>query len=190
MNLKSRIYRKFPLLFIVCFFLLIQGTVTAQENFGPRAHPEMEKMKFLIGEWQFNGRYPQPDGTFGKIVSRSSVNVTMGGRAIADHFSNVLANGEIDNVGITVRTYNAQTGKWKMFYVNQNLGAYTNFTGTYENGEFHFDGKGVHGGVEIMEKVTFFNIKEDSYSWNMDRSFDGGKTWIKSFYAYDAVRVE
>ncbi|MCE7994138.1 MAG: hypothetical protein HEP71_19275 [Roseivirga sp.] len=162
----------------------------AQETFSKYAHPEMKKMEFMIGKWQFNAKFKRQDGSFGKITSRSIVNTTLGGRAIADHYCNVLSNGEIDNVGVTIRSYNPRLQKWLMVFYDLDLGSRTEFTGEFKDGEFHFEGTGLHNGIALLEKVTFYNIEKDGYSWKMDRSYDNGKTWIKDFFSYEAVRLK
>lgn len=177
-------------IFLIVLFLIGHKASYAQDSFSPNAHPEMKKMEFLIGEWQFNTRFKLQNGAVGKGVSRSIVHTTLGGRAIEDLYCNLSPNGQTDNVGITVRAYNPRLGKWLMVFYDFDLGSRTEFQGEYKDGEFHFDGKGLHNGVELLEKVVFYNIKEDSYSWKMDRSYDGGETWIKDFFAYDAVRLK
>lgn len=169
---------------------LSAGQCLGQDGFSKYAHPEMKKMEFLLGEWQFNARFRRPDGSFGKTISRSIVKTTLGGRAIEDRYCNVLQSGEVDNVGITVRSYNQRTQKWLMVFYDMDLGSRTEFIGEYKDGEFHFEGKGLHNGINLLEKVTFYNITDDSYSWKMDRSYDDGKTWIEEFFAYDAVRLK
>lgn len=161
-----------------------------QESFSKYAHPEMKKMEFMLGEWQFNAKFRRADGSFGSVVSRSIVKTTLGGRAIADHYCNVLTSGETDNVGVTIRSYNARQQKWLMVFYDFDLGSRTEFKGDYKDGEFHFEGKGLHNGISLLEKVTFYNIKDDSYSWKMDRSYDNGETWIEDFFSYDAIKLK
>lgn len=180
---------------ILTLILLISFTATdrllSQENiFNKIKSTEMNKMSFLLGEWKLTSTEKLRDGNIKLTEYRSSVELTAGRKALADYFMLVRRDGTLDTNGVTVRTYDERTKKWRMIFYSDDLNFYTIFEGHYKDGEFHFNGKGNEYGREYLEKVVFFNIKPDSYSWTMARSYDGGESWANNVFAYDAVRIK
>ena len=176
---------------VLIFTIAVPSLVFSQENnFNKMKSEEIQKMSFLLGDWKFNTKYLQRDGTFGSGEARSSVVLTTGRKAIADYYCSIKPDGSLDTNGVTIRTYDERTKKWRMIWCSEDLNFYTIFDGEYVNGEFHFSGKGNEYGKEFLEEVVFYNIKEESYSWKMKRSYDRGKTWTNNIFSYDAVKLK
>lgn len=149
---------------------------------------EFNKMDFLVGEWQFNAKSMLPDGSYQDQVFFSKVEKIFGGNAHRDNFQYKDANGNLVSYGYTIRTYDHSSKKWKMLWYNHNLSFITEMVGEYKNGEFHFTGNGSDQKGSYIEKITFYNINENEYSWKSDKSYDGGETWLKNFFSYTAKR--
>lgn len=181
---------KFKYLFLV-LAAIVSTRIYAQNNGAiSTANEEFNKMNFLLGDWKLNSKYLKQDGSFGSAVYRSSVEYTLGRNATADYFCLIGPDGSLDTNGITVRTYDKRSKKWRMIFYTKDLNFYTIFSGDYIDGEFIFEGKGIEYGRKFMEKVKFYNITESSYSWKMNRSYDNGKTWIENVFSYDAERIK
>ena len=180
------------LTFLTFIIILISFTkILPQENqLKKNDINEFSKMNFLLGEWKFNAKYLRQDGSFGSAVYRSNVDYTLGRKATADYFCLINPDGSLDTNGVTVRTYDERTKKWRMIFYTNDLNFYTIFSGDHVDGTFVFEGKGNEYGREFMEKVTFYNITDSSYSWKMNRSYDNGKTWIKNVFSYEAERIK
>ena len=54
--------------------------------------------------------------------------------------------------------------------------------------EVHTTGKGKDPGGELVEQGRYHDISGNGYSFTLDRSYDGGKTWIRPFVSFRATR--
>ncbi len=175
MNLKEKLI---TLLLFISFF---NSPIQAQ-------HPEFKKMDFLIGEWRFDAKSLMPDGKYQPQEFYSKVEYINGGNSSRDDFHFKNQNGDWMIYGSTVRSYDSQAGKWKMLWYNYNLSFVTQMEGDFRDEEFHFTGKGTDERGSYIEKIVFYDIENDKYSWKGDRSYDDGKTWMKNFFSYTAYR--
>ena len=149
---------------------------------------EFKKMDFLIGDWTYKAKSLTPQGTYFEQEFYTKCSYLFNESAHKDDFYFKDPNGNLVCYGTTIRTYDEQAKIWRMMWVERNLAITTSMTGKYADGIFYFDGKGKDQQGEYLEKIEFFDIKEDSYSWKMDRSYDGGKTWLKNYFSYQAIR--
>lgn len=176
--------RKVCYIFVVLsMYLLNANTVFSNtEN-------EFSRMDFLIGNWKFNAKSLMPDGSFQNKVFYSNVSYIFGGNSSKDDFGFKNEKDETIVYGSTIRSYDAQSKKWKMLWFNYNLSFITEMTGDYIDGEFHFTGKGKDEKGDYIEKIVFYDISTNQYSWKNDKSYDNGKTWLKNFFSYKANRI-
>ena len=157
-------------------------------SFGQKT-AELDKMKFLIGKWEFDAKSRLPDSTFQSQVFYSNVEYIFSKNALKDDFCFKNAEGELVIYGSTIRSFDTKTGKWKMLWYNYNLSFITQMEGVFDDGKFHFTGKGIDEKGEYIERITFFDISEDRYSWKSDKSYDKGETWLKNYFSYTAKRI-
>lgn len=150
---------------------------------------EFDKMNFLIGQWEFDANSLNEDGTYQPQKFISKVEYIFGGHALRDDFCFKNQQGDLITYGSTIRSYDVQAGKWKMLWYNYNLSFVTQMVGDYKDGEFHFTGEGTDEKGDYVERISFYNISTDKYSWKSDKSYDGGTTWLKNFFSYTAVRT-
>lgn len=169
---------------LILFILVLAGTSVWSQT-----DSSFKKMDFLIGQWKFDAKSYIAENQYQQNTFYSSVSYIFGGTASKDDFSYKDQNGNLITYGTTIRTYDRQSQKWKMLWYNYNLSFITEMTGSYTNGEFHFTGKGSDQKGNYIEKITFYNISQDQYSWKNDKSYDGGKTWLKNFFSYTAYRI-
>lgn len=145
-------------------------------------------MDFLIGDWTYKAKSYQADGTYVNQHYESQAKYIFSKTGIQDDFAFRNAKGEVIILGTTIRSYNPFKKAWRMLWYSNHLNSMTEMEGRYENGRFIFEGKGKDLQNSYLEKIVFYNITENSYSWKMDRSYDNGKSWIKNFFSYDAVK--
>lgn len=169
--------------------LILVGLFLSTLHLNAQKTNEFKKMDFLIGNWKFNAKSLMPDGSYQPQVFYSKVESIFGGNAHRDNFHYKNQNGDLILYGSTIRSYNIQSGKWKMLWYNYNLSHITEMSGDFKNNEFHFQAKGRDAKGEYIEKITFYNISKDSYSWKSDKSYDKGQTWLKKHFSYDAERI-
>lgn len=154
------------------------------------AQSEFQKMDFLIGDWNYKARSLTSQGTFFEQEFFTKCTYMFNETAHKDDFFYTDPNGNLICYGTTIRSYDEQSGQWRMLWVESNLSITTKMTGEYREGSFYFDGQGKDKQGEYLEKIVFYDIEEDSYSWKMDRSYDNGKTWLKNYFSYKATRMK
>lgn len=96
--------------------------------------------------------------------------------------------------GPAIRGYDPINKVWNMFFIPLNSPA----SNTWQmQGRFDDEGnlegffEGVDGaGRSFQQKIYFYNISENHFSWKADRSYDGGETWIEKFMYTECERVE
>jgi hypothetical protein len=137
---------------------------------------------FWFGKWKVHNRrlmkpltgsteWVQFDGT-------SVARPLWDGRANIDEFEADAPSGHIE--GMTVRTYNAKTGDWSLYWANAANGVISlpatvgHFTDAHK-GEF-FDQE-TFNGKPIVVRYTWTVIDANSCRWEQAFSADGGKTW-------------
>lgn len=169
--------------YILILTLFYSSGLVAQQK------SEFDKMSFLIGNWEFDAKSLADDGTYQPQKFLSKVEYIFGGNALRDDFCFKNQQGDWVIYGSTIRSYDVQAGKWKMLWYNYNLSFVTQMVGSYADGEFHFTGEGIDEKGKYQERITFYDISKDKYSWKSDKSYDGGKTWLKNFFSYTATRL-
>jgi hypothetical protein len=69
-----------------------------------------------------------------------------------------------------------------------NVEGYTELDAEVIGGEVHTTGKGRDPEGELVERGRYHDISGDGYSFTLDRSYDGGKTWIRPIVSFRATR--
>ena len=183
---------------IACLTLIFAGTVSAQTSptpaptspttpvSAPSPAPsapryscdtlESKQFDFWLGDWE----YPLPQG---KGVNR--VTKILGGCVVFENFGDGSPN---TLNGHSVSTFDRATKKWKQTWVD-NTASYLDFSGGMENGKMIFTREATVGGKKVMQRMIWFNIEKDRFSWSWDRSDDGGKTW-KVLWPLEYTRVK
>lgn len=80
--------------------------------------------------------------------------------------------------GTSISVYNPQTQVWKQAWAD-NQGGYFDFTGITKNGQriFQTDERNLSDGRKIIQRMRFYDIEEESLTWDWESSFDGGESW-------------
>ncbi len=96
--------------------------------------------------------------------------------------------------GPAIRGYDPLNQEWHMTFIPINGPRSSTWlmTGKFDENmelEGYFEGVDWQG-RPIHQKIYFFNITENHFSWKADRSYDGGKTWIKKFTYTECDRIQ
>ncbi len=161
----------------------------------PLARMETLQFQFFIGQWKSKYKVrlstTQP-GYSPEIQGMWKAWYGWDGFAIYDDWKQVGAIG--GNSGPAIRSYDPINQKWVMHYIPINAPIETVWamTGKFdEKGELHGEMKGSDGrGNKFLQRIHFINISADHFSWRSDRSYDGGKTWIKDWGVGENYRVK
>jgi hypothetical protein len=128
--------------------------------------PQMRQFDFWIGEWNLTW----PDSGRGTNI----ITPILDSCVIMEQFTTRNAQ---PFRGRSLSTYDVETDQWKQTWVD-NAGNYLDFTGGLRDGQMILEREAVDStGKEFLQRMVFFNIKDDSFDWNWERSLDGGDTW-------------
>lgn len=156
----------------------------------PDAPPEMAQFAFLVGEWDckltsLNGQGQRVEST-GRWVGY----YTLGGYAFQDDW--YAASG---SRGTTWRSYHPFKKKWVNTWLMANTDRAPGFAegwfyGTWQDGEMRLQASGSDTIGDFVDRIVFTEIEKDSFTWKMDRSYDGGESWIEGVAVNRATRVK
>ncbi|NOS85837.1 MAG: hypothetical protein HOP31_11905 [Ignavibacteria bacterium] len=155
-------------IFILAVTLSIAVT-HAQTNDKPCSAPEASQFDFWVGKWQLN--WKDPDGT---VKSGTNViNKILGSCVIEENFT----SGDSTFFGKSVSMYNPAKKLWQQTWVD-NSGAYLDFTGGKEGDKMILKRKATNRkGVEVMQRMVFYDISQNEFKWDWEYSSDEGVTW-------------
>ncbi len=150
-------------------------------SFGPAAYsqdtaqnPNPENLfDFWIGEWEVS--WEEPEGATGKGVN--IVEKTLDGRVIEENFR--ITEGQNEGFkGTSISVYQRRTNTWRQAWAD-NQGGYYDFTGRAEGDKriFQTSVKELENGRKFTQRMVFYDISEDSLTWDWESSEDGGETW-------------
>ena len=140
--------------------VLLCVSVGAQEE-KPKSPPEARQFDFWIGEWDLTWEGGQGTNTITAILDSAVIQEDFKGG---------------DFKGKSVSVYNRHTQKWQQTWVD-NSGGYLDFVGGWEDGKMIFLRKAKRDGIEFLQRMMWYHIKQDQLDWNWERSDDGGKSW-------------
>jgi Protein of unknown function (DUF1579) len=153
------------------------GTTTYGER-SANAPKELEAFSFLIGKWEGTGKTKMADGKSAQFAATWIGRYILDGTAIADEFHSSAADGS-PYLGISFRQYDRVKKAWIVEYLNVSnsfLRRQVNAT----SGSVSVDGKTV---VVISEASDTWSREiyrvesHDRFTYAIDLSHDGGRTW-------------
>jgi hypothetical protein len=179
-------------------FLLIIGaafqplTGWAQTDYGtlnPGAPPQTAQYAFIIGKWDCATRFLTQPGEYSEGHATWTGSYILDGWAIQDLWAADTPEGI--RRGMNIRSFNPASGKWDNRWLSQG-----NLQWKYFESEMVGDtmvmigGEGTDQRGDFVDRNTFYEIKEDSWRWRKDRSWDGGETWFEGIGFIEATRID
>ncbi len=160
---------------------LLSACSTAGSLRGAEAERDGQRdFDFWIGSWKVHNRrlvHPLTGSSVwvefeGTVVARP----VWGGRANADEFEADSPTGHIE--GMTVRTYNAKSRQWSIYWASAAKGVFERpMIGQFNNGRGEFFDQEEFEAKAIYVRFLWSDIRPDSCRWEQAFSDDGGKTW-------------
>lgn len=138
---------------------------------------------FLLGEWDIDMKVVPEGATIGRRATMRAHRF-LDGTAILDewrHFDEVGADVVFRGAGF--RTFVPGTERWYVVWMMAEVEGYSAV-----QGELRTTGRGRDAGGELVERGRYFGISESEVSFSLERSYDGGNTWIRPFVAFHATR--
>lgn len=155
---------------IPVILFIIAGSVHAQTSLNELEADEY--FDFWLGSWELS--WEDADGTQGHGINH--VERVLDGNVIKENFE--AHTGSYKGfIGKSYSVYNTRTGEWKQTWVDNN-GGYLDFTGEFDGDKRIFKRKGINPeGEEILQRMIFYDITENSMTWDWEISEDNGETW-------------
>jgi hypothetical protein len=149
----------------------------------------MEEFRFLVGEWDCTLTSRRPDGTVAESRGRWVGYYTLGGYAFQDDWYSSLGYR-----GTTWRSYDPQKHHWINMWLQSNTDdapGFVNgfFYGKREEGEIRLMATGEDDRGSFIDRILFTDIEANSFTWKMNRSYDGGETWLEDMAVTRARRM-
>jgi len=151
-------------------FLLISFSAFSQVKIN-KLNPE-QYFDFWIGEWELTWESESGISTGVNVIEK-----ILNDKVIQEYFS-VINDPNMDGfTGKSWSVYNTHSETWTQTWVD-NQGSYFHFNGE-NNGDDRIFKRSIikSDGSEILQRMVFYDIKEDSFSWDWETSTDSGKTW-------------
>lgn len=160
---------KYPFLFIVLSF------VFSIETFAQNATEDLEPQEyfdFWVGKWEVS--WEEGDG-MGRGINH--IEKTLDGTVIQENFR-ILEGGNEGFKGTSISVYQSRFERWKQAWADNN-GGYFDFTGTIDGEKRIFQTEIFEreDGSRVTQRMVFYNITDDSMTWDWESSADGGETW-------------
>lgn len=161
------------LFFIITLFGLLKVNAQPSVNAHPcAANPIYRQFDFWVGEWQAYA-------TNGKKAGDSKVSIMLDSCIVLEEWTSTQAG----YAGKSFNTYNAATGKWQQYWVDNKSGVTEYFDGHFENSNMVFQTANTKqpGGEYKILKMTFYNLGADKVRQFGQSSADSAKTWKTDF---------
>jgi hypothetical protein len=142
---------------------------------------------FLLGEWEIE-MLVMPEGARAGRRAVSQVHRILDGAALFDEIRHLDESGEVNFRGASFRTYVPESDRWYVIWMMANAEGYSELRAEVVDGEVRTSGRGRDPGGELIERGRYHDISADGYSFTLERSYDGGKTWSRPFVSFRAVR--
>ena len=146
-----------------------------------------EAFAFLVGDWNIEMLVMPPGATAGRRAI-SQVRDILDGRALLDEIRHVDELGQVNFRGVSFRTFIPDRDRWYVVWMMANVEGYTELFAEVVGAEVRTNGRGKDPGGDLLEKGRYYEIGADAYSFTLDRSYDGGRTWIRPVVSYRAMR--
>ena len=163
--------------FSVLFFALSANAQVNPEELAPK-----EYYDFWIGSWEVS--WEEGDGKTGR--GTNVIEKTLDGKVIQENFR-ITEGNNAGFKGTSISVYQPRLQKWKQAWADNN-GGYFNFTGQLDGEKriFKTEVSELKDGSKSIQRMVFYDITEDSITWDWEASNDGGKTWAlnwRNFYS-------
>ena len=158
---------------ILCLILTIIFSLSAfaqSDDKPPCSYPEAKQFDFWVGTWK--AEWTDKDGI--KQEGTNIIKKILGGCVVEENFD---GNPGTPLIGKSLSVYVPRLKKWKQTWVD-NSGGYLDFVGEFETGKMILSRDFLNKeGKKISQRMVYYNIGEESFDWNWERSMDEGKAW-------------
>lgn len=151
--------------------MILSVSVNAQNRID-ELKPE-QYFDFWVGEWELS--WTDNEGNPGK--GTNVIEKILDGKVIQEHFQSI--GGKLEGYkGTSISVYNPQRESWHQAWAD-NQGGYIDMKGSIDGNKRIFQTGARPGpqGGSIISRMVFYDITENSFTWDWESSTDEGKTW-------------
>lgn len=132
---------------------------------------------FWIGDWNL---------TWGdNLRGTNRIRSILDGKVIQENFE---SEGADKLIGLSVSVYNPIDQKWRQTWVD-NQGSYLDFVGEQQGDKMILQRKAVVKDQPVIQRMVWYDIEAERFTWNWERSDDEGQTW-KVMWKIDYARMK
>jgi len=127
---------------------------------------------FWVGKWDAEWQNPQGVTEKGK----NFIEKTLDGKVLQEHFE-ILTGANKGFLGTSISVYNPRTQSYHQAWAD-NTGGYINLVGEVIGDQKIFKTlPKQQGDLTLISRMIFYDIKQDSFTWDWELSKDNGATW-------------
>lgn len=128
---------------------------------------------FWLGKWEVT--WEEANGSTGR--GANYIHKILDDKVILENFE-ILEGNNKGFKGKSMSVYQTAENRWKQAWTDNN-GGYFDFTGIIEDEKriFQTDVNELPDGSTFVQRMVFYDITEDTFTWDWESSQDGGKTW-------------
>lgn len=131
-----------------------------------------EYFDFWVGEW--TASWDEGNGV--EELGTNTITKTLDGKVIREQFR-ITKGKNAGFKGTSISVFQPRFNRWKQAWAD-NQGGYYDFTATFDGEKRIFQTQVFERGEKkIQQRMVFYDIKEDSMTWDWELSLDGGETW-------------
>lgn len=135
---------------------------------------------FWVGSWE--ATWDEAEGKMGS--GTNLIEKTLDGRVLQENFR-ILEGQNKGFKGTSISVYRPNNGQWRQAWADNN-GGYFDFTGKVDGNKRIFQTTPIDrgGGNMFTQRMVFYDITDDSMTWDWESSNDGGETWTLNWRIY------
>lgn len=127
---------------------------------------------FWVGTW--TASWDEGNGV--EQLGTNTIEKQLDGKVLVENFR-ITSGKSAGFKGTSISVFQHRFNRWKQAWAD-NQGGYFDFEGAFDGDKRIFQTEvSNRGGKQVQQRMIFYDIKEDSMTWDWERSEDGGETW-------------
>lgn len=159
----------------------------------PDAPEQLAVFDFLVGKWSCEVTVRHEDGTISRLEAEWTGRYILDGYVIVDEYRMTDVAGKLVMSGMNYRAYDTEADAWNMKWLEGISGSWLDLA-PRELGGVKVDDSTIEFKVDYkageIHRIAFEDITDNSFTWTVDISNDGGKSWNQSVTTIRATRVD
>ena len=172
---------KFTLIFLFALMIIASKGLYSQEE-EVREPGITEAFDFWVGEWELHWMNADSSYSYGE----NNILKILDGNVIQENFYDPSSGFK----GMSLSIFSLADSRWHQAWAD-NAGAYFDFYGIIEEDKRIFQTQPkIRQGVEIIQRMIFWDISENNFTWNWEISQDNGQNWSLNWQIFYERKME